>query len=108
MLSPVSVTLKVQVTHCDLELCVMKKSGTRQLIPEKPKLHKDDKKSAQGAFSRVFTSQQTKVNSKKEVSDLLTHFAEEDLKRIAAMIQKWLDKDAREKALNSVNRRRKG
>ena len=76
----------------------------RRTFSDKSKKVNAGRKDSQGAFSRVFTSQQTKVNSKKEVSDLLTHFAEEDLKRIAVMIQKWLDKDLKEKSVGTVNK----
>ena len=86
---------------------VMKKSATRQSVPDKKRLIKANKQGAQGAFSRVFARQQTKVNSSKEVSNLLTHFAEEDLKRIAVMIQKWLDKDAREKVGRPENKHKR-
>lgn len=65
-----------------------------------PAGQKNGNQATKGAFSRFFSAQQTKVNSRKEVSNLLTHFAEDDLKKIAVMIQKWLDNDAREKANN--------
>lgn len=45
----------------------------------------------------MFNKQQSKVNPKEEVSNVLTHFAEDDLKRIAVMIQKWLIDDDMEK-----------
>ena len=51
----------------------------------------------QGAFSRFFSAQKAKVTANEEVSNLLTHFAEDDLKRIAVMIQTWLDRDEKQK-----------
>lgn len=74
----------------------MKKAKVRRVASNNTKIDNPAEGPRQGAFSRVFNSKQEKVNAKKEVSALLTHFAEEDLKRIAATIQKWLAKDAKE------------
>ncbi|MDN4503292.1 hypothetical protein QX776_12850 [Alteromonadaceae bacterium BrNp21-10] len=42
-------------------------------------------------LQRLFTKQQPKVAAKKKVGKLLTTMAEEDHKRIAILLQKWLD-----------------
>lgn len=68
----------------------------------KPRDPRSTVKSAGGAFSRFFQAQQPKVGSNDKVAKLLTQFAEEDAKRIAAMINKWLQDDAK----NNMQRRK--
>lgn len=55
-----------------------------------------------GPLHNLFARQQPKVAAKKKVGKLLTSMAEEDHKRIALLIKKWLEQDearAKKKAL---------
>lgn len=56
------------------------------------------KNGSKGAFSHFFNRQQSKVGSPPQVGKVLTTLAEDDLKRIASLIQNWLNKDEQEKA----------
>lgn len=55
----------------------------------KPKQSSDKK----GAFSQLFNKSKQKIGEKKQVEQVLTQFAEKDLKRIAVVIEEWLKKD---------------
>lgn len=61
----------------------------------------------QSGFTGFFQRHQKKVNSKSTVANTLTQFAEEDLKRIAVLIQKWLQADAKEQQKRRVKKGRK-
>lgn len=61
----------------------------------------------QNGFAGFFQRHQHKVNPKSTVSNTLTQFAEEDLKRIAVLIQKWLQADAKEQQKTQVRKERK-
>lgn len=50
----------------------------------------DNKK---GPFSRLFNRQKDKVNTKDNVSNVLRQFADDDLKKIAVVIDEWLKAD---------------
>ncbi|XOV77550.1 MAG: hypothetical protein ACFHVJ_11370 [Aestuariibacter sp.] len=52
-----------------------------------------DKKSV---FSKLFNRQKQKVRAKKNVSNVLRQFADDDLKSIAVVIDEWLKADARD------------
>ncbi|MBE1302073.1 MAG: hypothetical protein GJ680_19475 [Alteromonadaceae bacterium] len=66
------------------------------------------KNGSKGAFSHFFSRQQSKVGSPPQVGKVLTTLAEDDLKRIASLIQNWLSKDEQEKArLNTQQTTRK-
>lgn len=47
--------------------------------------------SSSGALHKLYQKQQPKLGTKKGTSRLLTTFAEDDYKRIAALIAKWLE-----------------
>ncbi|WP_102796852.1 hypothetical protein [Bowmanella denitrificans] len=44
-----------------------------------------------GALHKLFSRQQPKIGAKPATGRLLKSFAEEDYRRIARLIQKWLD-----------------
>lgn len=48
---------------------------------------------AGSVFQRLFRKQQPKVSANKKVSNVLKTFAEDDYRRIAVLIQAWLEKD---------------
>ena len=53
-------------------------------------------KSSRG-FTGFFKRHKTKVKNKPTVSNTLVQFAEEDAKRIAVLIQSWLQADEKER-----------
>lgn len=46
-----------------------------------------------GVFSKLFNRQKQKVQPKENVSNVLRQFADDDLKRIAVVLDEWLKKD---------------
>lgn len=54
-------------------------------------------KKAGSVFQRLFRKQQPKVNANEKVGNVLKTFAEDDYRRIAVLIQKWLEKDQNKK-----------
>ena len=53
-------------------------------------MSKTEKNQTSTPLQRLFNKQQPKVAAKKKVGKLLTTMAEEDHKRIAILLQKWL------------------
>lgn len=52
-----------------------------------------DNLQANSALQKLFVRQQPKVKAKKNMANLLCQFAEDDHKKIAKLIQAWLEKD---------------
>lgn len=50
-----------------------------------------------GALANLYKRQQPKVNATPRKAALLKHFAEDDYKRIAKLIQLWLEQDESKK-----------
>ena len=59
-------------------------------------------KKKMGGFSQFFSKQRTKVSPKEPVGKVLTQFAEEDLKRIAVLMQEWLSADEKQRQKNTA------
>lgn len=49
-------------------------------------------------FSRLFNRQKEKVRAKETVSDVLRQFADDDLKKIAVVLNEWLKADDKQRA----------
>jgi hypothetical protein len=47
----------------------------------------------QSPLSKLFARQQPKVKAKKGMANLLLAYAENDSKRIAHLLQRWMDED---------------
>lgn len=48
----------------------------------------------QSPLGKLFARQQPKVRAKKGMANLLLAYAENDSKRIAHLLQSWMDEDA--------------